>query len=132
MAQFKRDYEFGLQKQRELYPLFCDYFKDDLVNTDNVFAPFDYEGTTTSYELKSRRNKYNDYSTTYLPGDKVKPNHPKKQTFLFHFTDGTYYIHYNKELFETFDNNPFRRYREGVRDVKKPYLNIPIKKLVKI
>ena len=98
----------------------------------NVFAPFDYEGTTTSYELKSRRNKYNDYSTTYLPGDKVKPNHPKKQTFLFHFTDGTYYIHYDKELFETFDNNPFRRYREGVRDVKKPYLNIPIEKLVKI
>jgi hypothetical protein len=63
--------------------------------------------------------------------DKVKEN-MKKIIFLFNFIDGLYYIEYEKNLFDTFEKQPFRRFREGVNDKEKPYIYIPIEHLKRI
>jgi len=53
--------------------------------------------------------------------------------FLFYFTDGLYYIEYNKELFDTFEIKDFvRNPRYGKIDKPKKYIYIPIINLNKI
>lgn len=126
----QRDYQYGIQKQNDVLPKIQSFFNDNIIPTVNKFAPYDYEGETASYELKSRTNKKDTYPTTCLPEDKINPSHPKKQVYLFHFTDGLYYIPYNKEEFSSFECKPFRRYRVGVNDKEKNYVYIPVSKLI--
>jgi len=132
MSAFQKDYQYGIQQQTALLPQLEVFFKDDLKEAKSKFAKYDYEGTTTSYELKSRNNTKDAYLTTCLPSDKVCLSHMKKQVYLFNFTDGLYYIQYDKVLFDTFEKKPFRRYRSGVNDVEKPYLYIPVESLKKV
>jgi len=129
---FLRDYRFGLHQQEVLLPLLEQHFQDNLVPTIHNFCPYDYEGDSASYELKSRNNTYETYPTTCIAQDKIKEKHHKDQVYVFHFTDGTYYIKYNKEIFDAFEVKPFRRYRPGWNDKEKPYVYIPIEKLTKI
>jgi hypothetical protein len=129
---FNRDYNKGLSYQIELLPTLESFFKDDIKETVGKYAKYDYEGNRAVYELKSRTNTYRCYPTTCIAMDKVDPDHKKKQVYLFHFTDGTYYIEYDEELFKTFEVKDFRRFREGVNDIQKPYLYIPIEKLTRI
>lgn len=129
---FQRDYQYGIQQQSALLPKLEEFFKDDLKEAKSKFAKYDYEGKTTSYELKSRNNAKDTYPTTCLPFDKICQSHTKKQVYLFNFTDGLYYIEYEKSLFDTFEKKPFRRYRMGVNDVEKPYIYIPVSSLKKI
>lgn len=129
---FQRDYQYGIQHQTALLPQLEAFFKDDLKEATSKFAKYDYEGKTTSYELKSRTNKKDAYPTTCLPADKVCLSHSKKQVFLFNFTDGLYYIPYDKDLFDTFEKKPFRRYRVGVNDKEKDYIYIPVDSLKKV
>jgi len=129
---FQSDYAYGIQQQKKLYPLFKNFFDDNLISTPNKYDKYDYEGTTTSYELKARKINYETYSTTCIASDKINPKHNKHQTYLFNFLDGTYYIEYDKELFDTFDIKEFRRFRTGVNDKEKPYVYIPINKLTRI
>jgi hypothetical protein len=132
MAHYKKDYEFGTQKQTELLPKLEAFFKDSLTPTTGRFDPYDYEGATASYELKSRNNASTAYPTTCIGQDKVNPDHPKKQVYLFHFTDGTYYIPYDKDLFSTFEVKPFLRWRDAWKTKAKDYLYIPVEKLIPI
>jgi len=129
---FQRDYQFGIQQQTAIHPRLEEFFKDNLIPTINKFDPYDYEGTTASYELKSRTNKKDAYPTTCIGADKVNPTHHKKQIYIFNFTDGLYYIPYDADLFASFESKPFRRYRQGVKDKEKPYLYIPVEKLIPI
>jgi len=129
---FRRDYDFGIVIQSRFLPFYENFFKDNLKETPLKFAPYDYEGTKASYELKSRNNTYSKYPTTCIGTDKIKSDHHKDQVFIFHFTDGDYYIRYDKKLFDTFETKNFRRYRIGHRDVEKLYTYIPIECLTKI
>jgi len=126
---FQSDYTYGIQQQANLLSLFQKYFDDNLVSTPKKFDKYDYEGTNASYELKARKINYKTYPTTCIALDKVNPEHTKKQVYLFNFLDGTYYIEYDKNLFETFEVKDFRRWRQGFNDKEKPYLYIPIEKL---
>lgn len=129
---FNNDYRQGQHYQIELLPKLEAFFKDNMKETVGKYAKYDYEGDTALYELKSRNNTYRYYPTTCIGNDKIDPTSKKRQIFLFHFTDGTYYIEYDKELFATFEVKDFRRYRQGVRDIEKPYLYIPIENLTRI
>lgn len=126
---FKSDYEYGTKQQAYLLDTFQNFFKDNLISTLSKFDKYDYEGDTTSYELKSRKVNHNTYPTTCIAQDKVNPTHNKKQIYLFNFLDGNYYIEYDKELFDSFEVKNFRRYRSGFNDKEKPYVYIPIEKL---
>jgi hypothetical protein len=126
---FKRDYDFGKQQEEILLPLLSNFFNQPLTKTDPT-CQWDYEGPDTLFEVKSRTNPYSKYPTTLLPFDKVIEG--KRQIFVFNFTDGIYFIEYNKDQFDTFIVKDFRRFRQGVRDKEKPYLFIPIDTLTKI
>jgi hypothetical protein len=126
------DYMYGIQQQQKLYPILKEFFKTDLKETVNKYDKYDFDDPTASYELKSRKFNYSTYSTTVIAQDKIDPEYHKKQIYLFNFLDGTYYIEYNKELFSEFEVKEFRRYRQGINDVSKPYVHIPIDKLIKI
>jgi hypothetical protein len=129
---FQRDYNYGIQHQNELLPRIQSFFGGEVKATAGKFDPYDYESNTASFELKSRTNKKDTYPTTCLPADKVKTDHGKKQIYLFNFTDGLYYIPYDKEMFSTFECKPFRRFRVGVKDKEKDYLYIPVDKLIPV
>jgi hypothetical protein len=130
LRTFKQDYAFGITKEQEVLTKINEYFKDDIQQVLNKKSKNDFKGTKYIYELKSRTNKYADYPTTLIAQDKIfSDNH----IFLFNFTDGLYYIKYDEEAFKEFEVKDFkRRFRTDIKDIKKPYLYIPIIKLCKI
>lgn len=129
---FNKDYNFGLKKQDEVFPRLVSKFGGNIKPTTDKMDPWDYISDDSVFELKSRNNTYSAYPTTLIGLDKVKEEESKKMIFLFNFTDGLYWIEYDKDLFDTFGSKKFRRYRPGVNDKVKPYLYIPIEFLKKI
>jgi hypothetical protein len=127
---FRSDYKFGKQQENKHLETIKTFFKDDMKPTSH-FCAYDFESETTLYEMKSRNNTYNKFPSTLIAYDKVREN--KKLIFLFNFTDGIYYIQYNKEEFSNFKLEPFRRIqRSDFNDKEKLYYFIPITKLIKI
>lgn len=128
---FLQDYKFGIQKQVEIISYIKKFFEDDsIVELKSKFSKHDYIGKGKTFELKSRTNKYSDYPDTLLPKDKIVLNLKDRQIFLFNFTDKLTYIEYNKELFDTFKCEKFRRHqRVDFNDKEKLYYYIPIKYL---
>jgi len=128
---FRRDYEFGIKSQIDVFPKLSEFFGGNITPTTHMQDPWDYVGDESVYELKSRCVGYNKYPTTIMSFDKIKDT-GKKMVFLFKFTDGLYYIEYKKELFDTFEVGSFRRYRTGIKDKEKEYIYIPIEHLKQI
>jgi hypothetical protein len=124
---FQRDYQFGIKSEKAIKPTLENYFKEELTHT-KLFTPWDFTGKNNVYEVKTRRIYYKQFPTTIIPQDKARPN----AIFVFNFIDGVYYIPYDEEQFKEFDCKEFRRYREGVNDIEKPYYYIPIDRLTKI
>ena len=134
------DLRFGLDKELEVVDMlklnFCDlYNEDDIKNTKDLYQdeyyPYDYEGTSrgTCFEMKSRRVKKHQYSTTIIPVHKVRKT-DKKQIFIFNFTDNCSYIEYDQELFRTFQQRDITTERFGTIDKPKPHYLIPVKLLI--
>ena len=124
MTHIRADYQLGTEAQARLLPKLAAFFADDLKPTLGQYDRYDYESDTAVYELKTRRNEKDTYPTTCIGADKVDPKHPKSQVYLFEFTNGTFYIRYNKTTFDTFERKPFVRNAPGF--VEKPYLFIPV------
>lgn len=126
----KEEYEFGKQSEldnltnlRKLNP--------NLKEIKNKFAPFDFvDDTNTVYvELKTRRNKRNQYPTTMVPESKIKKIVVgNTYYFAFKFTDGLYYIKYDKEIFDSFEIKQGGRYDRGRPEVEN-YCYIPVELL---
>jgi hypothetical protein len=130
MASFQVDYSFGIQKEDEVQEIVEKFFNDKLTKHDTRYSKYDFKGSQYFYELKSRKNEYLKYPTTMVQASKIFCD---KQRFLFYFTDGLFYIEYNKELFDTFEIKNFQRFgRVDFRDFKQKYIFIPIDKLIKI
>lgn len=131
MSSFKYDYENGKKTEIEILDDIKMFFKKDIKMTNDKYNKYDYECDRYKYELKTRFNNYNKYSTTLIPYDKIEPN--KKIIFLFKFYDGLYYIKYKKSKFDKFKLDMFvRKNRIDKIDNKKLYYFIPINKLKKI
>lgn len=127
----KEDYEFGKEKEIEIFETIKKYFNDDITFIQYKYSTYDYKGTKSKYELKSRTNKYKAFPTTLIPEYKIKYN--TNIHFLFYFTDGLYFIKYDKQLFDTFELKEFvRNKRIDYDDKPQLYFFIPIKYLVKI
>jgi hypothetical protein len=129
---FKSDYNFGIQKEKDIYDIINNKFNDNIKQNKNKFAKFDFEGDKYLYELKSRKCNYSTYPTTLIPFSKCQSDN-KKIIFLFNFVDGLYYIRYRKKIFDLFKLESFcRNRRSDYIDVKQLYYYIPIDKLKKI
>ena len=103
---------------------------------EDRYAPFDFrtKNKSTFIELKTRMNAKNKYPTTMVSQSKVNiaKEYPKKKfVFCFKFTDGLYYIQYEKELFDTFEMSQGGRNDRG-REEYNTYCFIPVSKLTKI
>lgn len=130
---YKRDFNFGKEQELVLLPRLNEFFKDNLKPTPDRYTKYDFEGDTCIYELKSRTCKFEQYPTTLFPADKVEGiRNEKPQVFIFHFTNGTYYINYDVNVFKDIEVASFRRFRIGVRDKEKAYFHIPTTLLKKI
>lgn len=131
MATFRNDYKMGKTQEMNILETIREYFDDDIEPATDKYSPYDYIGRHFVYELKSRTNTYNAYTTTMIGGDKIINGRP--QVFLFKFLDGLYYIEKDEELFKTFVKEDFvRNKRTDFYDIKKKYIFIPIDKLKKI
>lgn len=127
---FKADYAFGKASENSILNQLNLFFKDNIKLSEDKYSAYDYAGDKYIYELKSRTNKYADFPTSLLPINKVFTNN---QVFLFKFTDGLYYIYYEKSLFDTFECQMFARNRRmDYSDKPQNYYFIPIRHLKKI
>ena len=130
---FKQDNQFGLNQEREIIPILEKYFKEKIIPSQYKYEKDDGASDTAVYEIKSRTNASNAFTETLIGANKVIPNCSKIQRFVFNFTDGIYYIEYDKELFDTFDNSCFvRDPRIDYKDEVRTYYYIPVKKLILI
>jgi len=132
MRTFEEDYQFGTTSEEQTLSTIRTIDPTIQRNQDR-YSPFDYnnEGNTIFVELKTRNNAKNKYPTTMLPYSKVKiaeANINKTYYFAFKFTDGIYYIQYNKNLFDTFEVKYMGRFDRGRAELND-YCLIPIQHL---
>ncbi len=130
MGTYKNEYEAGKKSEEEVLPIITKYFKREIKKSVGRYTRYDFEDGEYKYELKTRTNKCSQYPTTLLPLGKITDD---KHIFLFRFTDGLYYLEYDKEVFETFEVKQFvRNYRSDYNDVEAKHIFIPIEYLVQI
>ena len=93
--------------------------------------PMDFEYDDYYFEVKSRRNNYNQYPTTMIGYNKWRfaKTCGRKVVFIFSFLDGVYKYDYNE--LDNFENKIGGRCDRGRQEYKK-YIYIPIEKLVRI
>jgi hypothetical protein len=128
---FYSDYNFGKNQEALKLQEISDYFNDKIIQTQNEYCKWDFEGEEYIYEIKSRNNKSYSYPTTLIAKDKILKG--MKQRFIFNFTDGLYYIEYDDEVFKSFECKPFvRNARNDYNDKKKLYYFIETYQLIKI
>lgn len=128
----KKDIQFGESKEINLLEDINKHFNTKLKKLGKMH-PFDFTNEEYShyFELKSRRCRLRTYAETMIGMSKIKfiHHHPNRNyTFLFSFTDGLYYIDYDKELFDTFRVDVGGRCDRG-EDEYKDHLYIPFESL---
>jgi len=127
----KNDIEFGLANEYPVIYKLSQHFNETIEKTKEKYCQYDAFSLTTKYEIKSRRCKSSTYDTTILPVHKVA-NINDRLVFVFHFTDGLFYIVYDKELFDKFEKRNVTYYREGIANNAVLHFFIPIKNLIEI
>jgi hypothetical protein len=129
MSRFCNDYKYGKENEKKILKDLNNFFKDDIEIITDKFSQYDFKGTKNIYELKTRRNKYEDFPTTIIGANKILDN----IIFLFKFENGLYYIKYDENKFNTFEKKKFvRNKRLDYNDKEMDYLFIPIEHLTKI
>ena len=122
MVHFENSYQFGKKAEKEIIPILTDFFKREIKEYTERFSKFDFYDEIYNYELKTRTNSYKRFPTTMITENKIAGE--KKQIFIFNFTDGIYYIEYDKELFDTFEKQQFSR--AGIKSDEKSHIYIDI------
>jgi hypothetical protein len=131
MSKKALDLEFGLKNEVLVKPMIEKCLGCKLNKTNN-FNVLDFVNNEYQVELKSRRIEHNKYDETKLGYNKIKyfEKSNKKCFIFYYFTDGLYYIQYDKDLFDTFTVKNDKLIRDG----KTSYTDnifIPIKYLKK-
>ena len=132
--KFQKDLQFGLQSEKDLLPTIRNFFNDQTIErTTTKFSANDYFSSNKRLELKSRTFRYDKYETTMIGLNKVKDaiKFDGEYYFLFKFTDGLYFIKYEKELFDTFQIKMGGRQDRNINEFNK-YVYIPIEYLEEI
>jgi hypothetical protein len=132
VRSLKNDISFGLLNQTIVIDSLREYFNDDIIEIiEDKYSQYDAISSTTLYEIKCRRCSYMQYDTTIVPVHKTK-NIQQRLLFIFRFTDGLYYIEYDHNLFDTFEQKYITVYRQGCSPRPVKHYLIPIDLLIKI
>ena len=125
---FKNDYNFGLQAEDSVMSRMSAHFNTELTKTEQ-YSPFDFKDSKMCIELKTRRNAKDKYPTTMVGANKVKiaqnDTSGKRYLFAFNFTDGLYYVEYDRELFSGFETKQGGRFDRGRPELNE-YCYIPV------
>ena len=129
------DYAFGVSNEEDALASIRK-FDATLQRSTNKFSPFDYlnESNTVFVELKTRTNARDKYPTTMLPFSKVKiaeKNPMNAYYFVFKYTDGIYYIKYDKDRFASYEVRQGGRFDRGCPELNQ-YIYIPVTDLVQL
>lgn len=130
----KRDLAFGTASENRNKPFIQTFLGYDIKMAGGS-ATLDIvklSDNTSVGELKSRRIAYNQYPTVYIGLNKIRAFTKDDTNYFcfFSFTDGLYYIKYNKEIFDTFDIEEMSRNDEPWK--KSKVVHIPMNLLTKI
>lgn len=135
LAILNADLAFGLPKEDPVIQTLSQYFKEEIAKSKYQYCPHDGFSKTTEYEIKSRRNRYNQYPTTIVPVSKTRNMKKDRLVFVFNFTDGLYYSVYDAEKFAKYNIKQVEavRKRNGVvGKTIEPHFEIPITDLIHI
>lgn len=133
MRTIAEDYKFGTTSEEANLSIIKS-LDPTIERIKDKYSHFDYTNAdkTIFVELKTRTNCYNKYPTTMIPLHKVKiaeANIDKTYYFAFKFTDGIYYIQYNKNQFDTYEVKEGGRWDRGLPELRQ-YVYIPIEDLI--
>jgi hypothetical protein len=125
------DYNFGINKELQLLPTIKQFLNDNTIYKLENSNEFDFKGDNKYIELKSRRNKYNKFSSTMVGLNKIQKASTLNEYvyFFFSFEDGLYYWLYDKDY--ELEIKQGGRWDRGNPEIKA-YAYIPIELLIKI
>lgn len=135
LRSFQEDYRYGMEKEDIMETKLRLIFNDEsITNTKTLygdqFFKWDFESKDgKKWELKSRRNAKNKYSTTIIPCHKKTEG---VLYYVFEFTDRICYIKYDEKLFNTFEIRTIQVYRQGRYDPPTEHFLIPVNLLIDI
>jgi len=127
---YASDYAFGEFNESQKQARISAFTGKNMVRQSR-YSVYDYEATDKKVrsDLKSRRIHSRDYPTALLGMNKIlsaDANPTIEHYFFFAYTDGLYYIKYDKDVFETFNHGDFLRgSRAGIVDEPKDTMEIP-------
>jgi hypothetical protein len=124
------DIEFGTKYELPVIDLLANHFGENIAKTTDRYAAYDAFSTTTKYEIKSRRNKYAAYPTTIVAVNKTRTE--GRLVFVFHYTDGLYYIEYDPVKFSKYEVRNVSAIRSFGKRTETPHFFIPIGDLTHI
>lgn len=122
---YNQRYKIGKQSETQILPIIQEYFKREIIPTEDKYDPFDYKDEIYNYELKTRTNKMNQYPTTMVTCNKCKLN----SILLFKYTDCLAYISYDEERFKQYEVKAYTRYEDREN---RDHIFIPVQDLTVI
>jgi hypothetical protein len=129
MEILNRDLKFGFAQESQVIDKLSTHFNETCEPTSR-YCRYDAISPTKKFEIKSRRNKHDTYPTTLIPVDKTEIE--GELYFVFNFTDGLYFIEYNKERFEKYEVRDIGAVRGGGVYTLKPHYLIDVADLTVI
>jgi hypothetical protein len=126
MVHFPKWYAFGKVQEARVLPVIREKFQRDIKQNETQYAKYDFYDEDYNYELKSRTFHYRKYDTTMIQLNKTCgcTNDDRALMLLFNFTDGLYYIEYDKEKFDKYFRQQYSQVNESWDE--RPHLYIPI------
>jgi len=124
----KNNVNYGLIEERKLLPIFKNVFSPNICKSKYKYTKFDYYDVENelTYELKSRKINHNLYPTALI--NKCKLDIYPNLIIIYQYTDGLFYIQYEKQLFNTFKcSETFIHNYSGIQIT----IEIPYQQLIK-
>lgn len=96
--------EYGLSNENKILLNIQNVFSKNIEKSKYKYSKYDYFDKQSKYifELKTRRITHNQYPTALLNVCKINY---KNLIIIYEYTDGLFYVEYNKNLFNTFKTN---------------------------
>jgi hypothetical protein len=137
MATQTEDLRFGLQSEETNINTLQTHLKTELCRRGGYSTmDFSNKNNTIYVELKSRRIDHNKFDTAIIGANKVDfcKDDAKTYYFVFCYTDGIYYIKFDRELFSTFkrQDDYWRGFRRDCVNRAQRVVHIPVNLLMKI
>lgn len=134
---FAEDNAFGLASEDTNRVALETLVGTPLIKDKNIYASFDFhnEGKTIYVELKTRLIPHDRYDTALISASKVEfcRDPTKTYYFVWAYSDGLFYLKYDKEVWAQFECKPFVRHqRSDYNDTPKDHFFIPYTALTRV